>query len=51
MRIQTGMGLALLLAVFAVATGCTGSQSITPPDSPSAGELSGVRIDVHETPD
>ncbi|MCL1692840.1 MAG: hypothetical protein M3096_04075 [Actinomycetia bacterium] len=51
MRIRTGMGLACLLAVLAVATACTGDQSIAPPDSPSAGELTGVRIDVHETPD
>ena len=50
-RIRTGMGLAFLLTVFAAATGCTGDQSIAPPDSPSAGELTGVRIDVHETPD
>ena len=51
MRIRTGMGLALLLAVLAVASACTGSDSVSSTVSPSGGELTGVRIDVHETPD
>jgi hypothetical protein len=45
------MGLALTLAVFAVASACTGSESASTTVSPSAGELAGIRIDVHETPD
>jgi hypothetical protein len=51
MRIRVGIGLVLLFALPAAVGACTATESVSTSVSHAAGELAGVRIDVHEAPD
>jgi hypothetical protein len=50
MRTQTATGLMLLLALLGIASACGATQSEPPRTVPAAGELTTVRIEVHEAP-
>jgi len=50
MRVRTGTGLALLVVLGAIGSTCSGPQSASPTASPAAGDLAGIRIEVHEAP-
>jgi hypothetical protein len=41
----------MLVILVTIAGACSGSQATPPDPSPSAGELTGVRVEVHEAPD